>query len=194
MDYWPPLITLYTDYENELASPFTTLYPNNAGGNYNIEVVDIPYKYQLDADDYPVIDPTTGITMLDYIPVETELSAETFPGDATDPTGGYRYFLDGALPVVFCDGMYMSADDAAYLYGIDLGLEMPHEAVIDFDGLDESLFIVDPTTYAKISMNPEASAAARAAAVGHTITARYYLNAPLGTYYIEGRVKIVGVG
>ena len=192
-DYYPPVITVYTDYENELASTFTTLYPNKAGDK-DIEIVDLPYKYLLDADGNPEVDPTTKVTMLGYIPIETELPAELFPGDATDPNGGYRYFLDGALPVVFCDGMYMSADDAAYLYGIDLGLEMPHEAVIDFDGLDESLFIVDPTTYAKISMNPEASAAARAAAVGHTITARYYINAPLGTYYIEGRVKIVGVG
>jgi hypothetical protein len=188
-----PLGYYYIDYENELASPFTTLYPNNPGGN-SIEIVDIPYKYLLNAEGYPEIDPITGVTMLGYIPVETELSAELFPGDATDPYGGYRYFLDGALPIVFVNGMYMSADDAKEIYGIDLGMEMPHEAVIDFDGLDESLFIVDPTTYAKISMNPEASAAARAAAIGHTIKARYYINGPLGTYYIEGAVKIVGVG
>jgi hypothetical protein len=184
---------VYIDYENELASAFTTLYPNNAGGG-NIEITDVPYKYLLDATGYPVIDPATGVTMLDPLPAEIELPADLFPGNASDPNGGYRYFLDGVLPVVSVDGMNMSAADAKEIYGIDLGLELPDEAEIDFDGLDESLFIVDSKTYAKISMNPKASAAARAAAVGHTIKARYYINAPLGTYFIEGKVKIVGAG
>ena len=184
---------VYIDYENELASAFTTLYPKKEDDS-DIEITDVPYKYLLDATGYPVIDPATGVTMLDPLPAEIELPADLFPGDPSDSKGGYRYFLDGVLPVVSINGITMSAADAKEIYGIDLGLEMPNEAEIDFDGLDESLFIVDPKTYAKISMNPKASASARAAAVGHTIKARYYINAPLGTYYIEGKVKIVGVG
>ncbi len=189
-DYYPPVITVYTDYENELASTFTTLYPNAVGGGYDIEAVAAPYKLRLDAEGNPVINDAYGICMLDYTEEESVLPYNVFYNAENESEPGYRTYLDGLVPVVLYQGVYMSAEDAKRVFNVDLGLRLSEEAEFDFDGVDENVFIVDPETYATIEMNPEASEEARAAAKGHKIVARYRIDGPLGSYYMSGAVNI----
>lgn len=187
--------SLYIDYENELASPYNTLYPNAT----EINILPDPYKPELDEDGNPKTD-EDGNTVLvkavpeyQYLPYSALRSNPVGEKEDQDPKG-YRIILDQAVPGIEIDGNVYTVEDAA-----KQGYVLPEiKTVFDeftydqgsADELDEENFVETAQVYAEIEMNPAKSAAERKLAVGNIITGWYAFETAMGKTPFYGEVEI----
>jgi len=198
-DYWPDIITIYTDYENELASPYNVLYPKISLFN----VLGEPYKPAVDEEGKPKVDEDGYAYMVRSMSEHQDLPysalRENPVGEkpSQDPKG-YRVILNNAVPVVSVNGSRpMNFEDAADKYMIVLP-----EFDIEFTGFEYSQggswfplvkerYVETEQVYAEIEMNPEKSAAERKLAIGNVVTGNYtFSNDALGSFDAHGRVFI----
>lgn len=157
---------VFSDFEDELASPYTTLYPNVMD-----PITLLPGAYVTGADGNPV--PVAGNYEYQYLPYDV------LRQNGTSAEPGYRVILDGATPAFSIDGKIVSAEDA-YKMGY-----MVYGTGIKWDGFTysseslENLVVGTGQVYAEVEMNPEKSAAERKAAIGGKITGKYTLFIPV---------------
>ena len=186
---------LFIDYENELASPYNTLYPNAT----EINILPDPYKPELDEDGNPKTD-EEGNTVLvkavpeyQYLPYSALRENPVGEKEDQDPKG-YRIILDQAVPGIEIDGNVYTVEDAAkkgyVLPEIKTVFdEFEYEAGSAAD-VDEDNFVETNKVYAEIEMNPEKSAAVRKLAVGNIITGWYHFETIMGETPFYGEVEI----
>lgn len=191
-DYWPDIITYYTDYENELASPYNVLYPAVS----TIEILPDPYHREDDGS----IRPFTEDEIYQTLPYSAlRKDGENAIGEKPEQNPkGYRIILDQAVPAVSINGGEpMSLEEAA-----EAGYRVP-DIEISFDEFTyadkagdelaeerEVNFVETPGVYAEIEMNEEVPASTRKREVGDVITGTYAFTSVLGTFNANGYVTI----
>ena len=186
---------LFIDYENELASPYNTLYPNAT----EINILPDPYKPELDEDGNPKTD-DEGNTVLvkavpeyQYLPYSALRENPVGEKENQDPQG-YRIILDQVVPGVEIDGTVYTVEDAAKKGYILPAIETVFDEFTYDAGtaaeVDEENFKETAQVYAEIEMNPEKSAALRKLAVGNVITGWYHFETPIGETPFCGQVEI----
>ena len=191
-DYYPDIITFFTDYENELASPYNVLYPNVS----EIKILPDPYKKEDNGSVRPFAEDEIWQT-LPYSALRKDGDDAIGEKPEQDPKG-YRIILDQAVPVVSIDGgAPMSIEAAA-----EAGYNVPEITTSfkefyyedkDGDELTEekkASFVETPQVYAEIEMNPAKSASTRKLEVGDVITGTYAFTCVLGEFYANGYVTI----
>lgn len=167
--------------ENEIASTFTTLYPN-----LMTPVEFLPGLY------YPVETPNgPGFKKLEskehqYLPYNV------FRKDATTGEPGYRTILDGLTPVFVIDGKTVSAEKA-YELGYFVPGALKAEKQVTINGKANGAVIVDDqesNDYIEVEMDPEAGESVRKAAIGSTVEGEYVFDTPFGQFKGSGVVEI----
>ena len=170
----------FIDYENELASSFTTLYPNY------IEPVELlPDAY---------IPGSNGIAKVDGN--ETQyLPYNVFRKDGTEAEPGYRTILDGVTPAFVIDGKTLSAEEAYELGYFIPGISKPIKTVT-FNGKTAGAVLADDENadYIEVEMNPKASESEREAAINDSVESKYTFKTPFGQIECNGRVIITKDG
>ncbi len=168
---------VYSDFEDELASPYTTLYPNV------LEPIELlPGAYVTGPDGNPV--PVDAGGEYQYLPYDVLRES----GTSAEP--GYRVILDGAMPAFNIDGKIVSAADAYKMGYMVYGSGIQWEEFSYSSESLEDLVVGTGQVYAEVEMNPNKSAAERKAAIGGKITGKYTLFTPFGNMSCSGTVEI----
>ena len=107
---------VFSDFEDELASPYTTLYPNVMD-----PITLLPGAYVTGADGNPV--PVAGNYEYQYLPYDV------LRQNGTSAEPGYRVILDGATPAFSIDGKIVSAEDAYHLGNLVFDTESVKAAI-----------------------------------------------------------------
>lgn len=107
---------VFSDFEDELASPYTTLYPNVMD-----PITLLPGAYVTGADGNPV--PVAGNYEYQYLPYDV------LRQNGTSAEPGYRVILDGATPAFSIDGKIVSAKDAYHLGNLVFDTESVKAAI-----------------------------------------------------------------
>lgn len=167
----------YIDYENELASPYTTLYPNVMDP---IEL--LPGAYVPGAYGYPERVDASGEHQ--YLPYNV------LRGNGGSSEPGYRVILDGLTPAFVIDGKTVSAQEAYNMGYVVYGTSVEWDSFTYSSPALEDLVVGTGQVYAEVEMNPGKSEAERKAAVGGTITGKYVIRTPFGDQTVSGTVEI----
>lgn len=167
---------VYSDFENELASPYTTLYPNI------LEPIEmLPGAYVTGPDGDPV--PVNGEEH-QYLPYNV------LRQDGTPKEPGYRTILNGVMPAFVINGKTVTAEEA-YKMGYKVyGSGVWWDSFSYSSASLEDLVIGTEQVYAEVEMNPEKSEAERKAAIGGKITGKYIIKTPFGNTECSGTVEI----
>ena len=168
---------VYSDFEDELASPYTTLYPNV------LEPIELlPGAYVTGPDGNPV--PVDAGGEYQYLPYDVLRES----GTSAEP--GYRVILDGAMPAFNIDGKIVSAADAYKMGYMVYGSGIQWEEFSYSSESLEDLVVGTGQVYAEVEMNHNKSSAERKAAIGGKITGKYTLFTPFGNMSCSGTVEI----
>ena len=167
----------FIDYENELASPYTTLYPNVMDP---IEL--LPGAYVPGAYGYPERVDASGAHQ--YLPYNV------LRGNGGSSEPGYRVILDGLTPAFVIDGKTVSAQEAYNMGYVVYGTSVEWDSFTYSSPALEDLVVGTGQVYAEVEMNPGKSEAERKAAVGGTVTGKYVIRTPFGDQTVSGTVEI----
>ena len=168
----------WTDYENELASPYTTLYPNVMDP---IEL--LPDLYVPGPDGNLVKAGTDEVQYLHY---------KEFRKDGTEAEPGYRTIMDGVTPALKIDGKTVSPDEAFELGYFVPGIDLASQEVIHHGKTEGAVILGEKSKHITVEMDPEASESVRQAAVGGSVEGRYTFQTPLVDLSCRGFVNIIG--
>ena len=191
-DYYPDIITFFTDYENELASPYNVLYPNVS----EIKILPDPYKKEDNGSVRPFAEDEIWQT-LPYSALRKDGDDAIGEKPEQDPKG-YRIILDQAVPVVSIDGGAPMTLEAAAEAGYNVPAITTSFKEFEYydsegDELAEELkvnFVETPQVYAEFEMNEEVPASSRKKEVGDEIAGVYEFKSVLGAFEAVGYVEI----
>ena len=191
-DYYPDIITFFTDYENELASPYNVLYPNVS----EIMILPDPYKKEDNGSVRPFAEDEIWQT-LPYSALRKDGEAAIGEKPEQDPKG-YRIILDQAVPVVSIDGGAPMTLEAAAEAGYNVPAITTSFKEFEYydsegDELAEELkvnFVETPQVYAEFEMNEEVPASSRKKEVGDLIAGIYEFKSVIGAFEAVGLVEI----
>lgn len=167
---------VYKDYENELASAFTALYPDVTP----VELLPDPYIPDENGELLPVNDGEEH----QYLPYNA------LRQNGTENEPGYRSILYGLTPAFQIGGSTVSAAEAYKMGYLLFDIELAWDSFTYSDNSLEDLVIGTGQVYAEVEMNPYKSEEERRAAIGGTVTGRYTLTSPFGKKTISGTVEI----
>ncbi|MBP5720963.1 MAG: hypothetical protein J6W82_07850 [Bacteroidales bacterium] len=168
---------IYKDYENELASTYTGLYPNILEPIELLQGAFVP-------------DPKGDLVSVDGLNKDQTLPYNVFRKDGTDAEPGYRIIIDGLTPAFIIGGKKVSAKEAYELGYMLPGYELKSD-VVKKGAVDDAVMIsTNSDDLVEVEMDPDASEAVRKAAVGGSVEAKYTLKTPFGTTQCIGSVTI----
>ena len=169
---------IYKDYDNELASTYTGLYPNILDP---IEL--LPGAY--------MPDPYGNLVSIDGKDEYQTLPYNVFRKDGTSAEPGYRTIMEGATPAFVINGETVSAKKA-----YEMGYKLPgYEFLIDYnyigDDLDDIVILTrNEDGLLEVEMDPDALEDARKKAVGSSVEGIYIFKTPFGDIGGKGYVTI----
>lgn len=172
----------WTDFEDEIASTYTTLYPN------------ILEPVALQPSAYVPVTGDDGSVSLEEAPVEEHQSLPytVFRKDADEDEPGFRTMFDGLTLVFNIDGKLVTLDEAYELYDYVLpGYKKDVTLYHDQHVLDAILETVNENRCVEIEMNPEVSEEARLAAVGGSVRGLHVFDTPFGKFEYNSYVDII---
>lgn len=172
--------TVYHFYENEIASTYTTLYPNLLPA---IEL--LPSLY------VPGEGPNgSGLKKIDGVEHQY-LPYNVFRKDATTAEPGFRTILDGITPAFVIDGKTVSAEKA-YELGYLVPGAIKAEKQVKINGKAQGAVITGGKDYIEVEMDSGASESVRKEAIGSTVEGVYTFKTPFGNMESKGVVEICG--
>lgn len=164
-------------YENEIASTYTTLYPNVLEP---VELLMDPYIPDKDGH---------GLAKVDGEEIQY-LRYDVFRNEENKEEPGYRTILKGVTPAYVINGKKVSAEEAYELGYMIPNIEQSHKDVTFEGGNGVGLFVgVDD--YIEVEMSEKASEAEREAAIGTSVVGTYTFETPFGPISCSGKVVII---
>ena len=164
-------------YENEIASSYTTLYPN------------ILEPVELLMDAYVPEKDGHGLAKVDGEEIQY-LPYNVFRDEENKEEPGFRTILDGVTPAYIINGKKVSTDEA-----YDLGYMIPYldfsKTDLVFEGNSGAATFVIVDDYVEVEMNEDASESVREAAIGGSVGAVYTFDTPFGPIKCSGKVVII---
>ena len=174
----------FIDYDNEIASSYTTLYPNVLNSIELLKNVYVPKQ--------------SGNGLARYDGEETQyLPYNVFRKNGTEAEPGYRTILDGVTPAFVINGKIVSAKEAYDLGYMISYLDTPTKT-ITYNGipsgavLNNDEYYEEKSNYIEVEMNPDATESERKAAINGEVIGKYTFNTPFGPIECSGKVIITG--
>ena len=167
----------YKDYENELASTYTGLYPNILDPIELLPGAFIP-------------DSNGGFVSADGLNNDQTLPHNVFRKDGNDEEPGYRVIMDGLTPAFIIGGQTVSAKEAYKLGYMLPGYEFKAD-VVKNGPVDDAVIVTENSDgLIEVEMDPDASEEVRKAAVGGSVEGKYTLKTPFWMIECSGTVTI----